>query len=81
MSVWPIWALTLAAAIWIIVATPHGVFVWLAITLGSAALLACTVQLVKPQTPGIVDRVSAAVFGSFIILLIASGVLVLFGRT
>ncbi len=55
---------------------PSDGIVWLPIVLGVCTLVAFAIQLGGPTEPGVVARLAAAVFGSVVVLAIASAVLV-----
>lgn len=77
-SVWPVWLLAAAGAVLVAVLQPTDGIVWLPIVLGVCTLVAFAIQLGGPTEPGLVDRLAAAMFGSIVILAIASAILVPF---
>ena len=75
-SVWPVWLLAGAGAVAVGVLQPSDGIVWLPIVLGFCTLTALAIQLGGPTEPGLVDRLAAAVFGSMVVLAVASAILV-----
>lgn len=70
------WLLAAIGAIAVGVLQPSDGIVWLPIVLGVCTLVAFAIQLGGPTEPGVVARLAAAVFGSVVVLAIASTVLV-----
>lgn len=70
------WLLAAIGAIAVGVLQPSDGIVWLPIVLGVCTLVAFAIQLGGPTVPGVVARLAAAVFGSVVVLAIASAVLV-----
>ena len=70
------WLLAAIGAIAVAVLQPSDGIVWLPIVLGVCTLVAFAIQLGGPTEPGVVARLAAAVFGSVVVLAIASAVLV-----
>lgn len=77
-SVWPVWLLASLGAAAVGVLTPLDGIVWLPIVLGACTLVAFAIQLGGPTEPGLVDRLAAAIFGSVVVLAVASAILVPF---
>lgn len=75
-SVWPVWLLAAAGAVVVGVLQPLDGIVWMPIVLGVCTLAAFAIQLGGPTEPGLVDRMAAAVFGSIVVLAVASAILV-----
>ncbi|WP_425847024.1 hypothetical protein [Agrococcus sp. TSP3-2-1] len=75
-SVWPVWLLAAIGGTAVGVLQPSDGIVWLPIVLGVCTLVAFAIQLGGPTEPGVVARLAAAVFGSVVVLAIASAVLV-----
>ncbi len=75
-SVWPVWLVAVVGAVLVGVLQPTDGIVWLPIVLGACTLVAFAIQLGGPTEPGLVDRLAAAVFGSVVVLAIASAILV-----
>jgi hypothetical protein len=75
-SVWPVWLLALAGAVLVGVLQPTDGIVWLPIVLGVCTLVAFAIQLGGPTEPGLVERLAAAVFGTVVVLAVASAILV-----
>lgn len=75
-SVWPVWLVAAAGAVLVGVLQPTDGIVWLPIVLGVCTLVAFAIQLGGPTEPGLVDRLAAAVFGSVVVLALASAILV-----
>ena len=75
-SVWPVWLLALAGAVIVAVLQPTDGIVWLPIVLGVCTLVAFAIQLGGPTEPGLVERLAAAVFGTIVVLAVASAILV-----
>jgi hypothetical protein len=75
-SVWPVWLLAAVGAVLVAVLQPDDGIVWLPIVLGVCTLTAFAIQLGGPTVPGLVDRLAAAVFGSVVVLALASAILV-----
>lgn len=70
------WLLAAAGAVLVAVLQPDDGIVWLPIVLGVCTLTAFAIQLGGPTVPGLVDRLAAAVFGSVVVLALASAILV-----
>lgn len=70
------WLLAAIGAIAVGVLQPSDGVVWLPIVLGVCTLVAFAIQLGGPTEPGVVARLAAAVFGSVVVLAMASAVLV-----
>lgn len=70
------WLLAAIGAIAVGVLQPSDGIVWMPIVLGFCTLTAFAIQLGGPTEPGLAARLSAAVFGSVVVLAIASAVLV-----
>ncbi len=77
-SVWPVWLLAALGATGVGLLTPLDGIVWLPIVLGACTLVAFAIQLGGPTEPGLVDRLAAAIFGSVVVLAVASAILVPF---
>ncbi|GEK81312.1 hypothetical protein [Agrococcus baldri] len=75
-SVWPVWLLAAVGAVLVAVLQPSDGIVWLPIVLGTCTLVAFAIQLGGPTEPGLVDRLAAALFGSVVVLAVASAILV-----
>ncbi|KAA6434952.1 hypothetical protein FQ330_04090 [Agrococcus sediminis] len=75
-SVWPVWLLAAVGAVLVALLQPDDGIVWLPIVLGVCTLTAFAIQLGGPTVPGLVDRLAAAVFGSVVVLALASAILV-----
>lgn len=75
-SVWPVWLLAAAGALVVGLLHPTNGLVWLPIVLGMCTLVAFAIQLGGPTEPGLVDRLAAAVFGSVVVLAVATAILV-----
>ncbi|MCH1884383.1 hypothetical protein [Agrococcus sp. ARC_14] len=75
-SVWPVWVLAALGAVLVGILQPTDGIVWMPIVLGGCTLVAFAIQLGGPTEPGLVDRLAAAVFGSVLILALASAILV-----
>jgi hypothetical protein len=74
--VWPVWLVAALGAVAVGVLQPTEGIVWLPIVLGVCTLVAFGIQLGGPTEPGLVDRLAAAVFGSVVVLAVASAILV-----
>lgn len=70
------WLLAAVGAVLVAVLQPDDGIVWLPIVLGVCTLTAFAIQLGGPTVPGLVDRLAAAVFGSVVVLALASAILV-----
>ncbi|WP_306234011.1 hypothetical protein [Agrococcus beijingensis] len=75
-SVWPVWLLAAIGAVVVGVLQPSEGIVWMPILLGMCTLVAFGIQLGGPTEPGLVDRLAAAVFGSVVVLAVASAIIV-----
>jgi hypothetical protein len=62
-----------------VVATPAGVYRWLAIVLAVVVLLTFAIQLALPSKEGLVLRMAASIGGSVVLLAVATGILALMG--
>ncbi|RFA09982.1 hypothetical protein B7R54_12795 [Subtercola boreus] len=72
----PVWLLALAGAIATgILADPASHLVFLAVILGGVVILTFVVQLALSRPAGFVDRCSASITGSVVILAVATLVL------
>lgn len=72
----PVWLLSLAGAIVTgLAAAPSNYLVLLPVMLGGAVILTFVVQLALSRPAGFVDRCSASIGGSFVILAVATLVL------
>ncbi len=70
------WLLAAVGAVLVALLQPDDGIVWLPIVLGVCTLTAFAIQLGGPTVPGLVDRLAAAVFGSVVVLALASAILV-----
>ncbi|WP_083586761.1 hypothetical protein [Agrococcus sp. Marseille-P2731] len=75
-SVWPVWLLAAIGAAVVGVLQPSDGIVWLPIVLGACTLVAFGIQLGGPTVPGLVGRLASAIFGSVVVLAVASAILV-----
>ncbi len=73
---WPVWLLAAIGAVVVGVLQPSEGIVWMPILLGMCTLVAFGIQLGGPTEPGLVDRLAAAVFGSVVVLAVASAIIV-----
>ncbi len=79
-SIVPIWVAAVVGAILVgALATPSGIYRWLAIVLAVVVLLTFIVQLALPTKQGLVLRMAASIGGAVIVLAVATAVLALTG--
>ncbi|RFA19339.1 hypothetical protein [Subtercola boreus] len=72
----PVWALALIGAVVTgLYSSPASFLVFLSVILGGAVILTFVVQLALSRPGGFVDRVSASIAGSLVILAVATLVL------
>lgn len=75
LSVLPVWALALVGAITVLVGTaPESHLAWLAIIMAVCILFTFALQLVVAEKDGLVNRMTASLVGSVLILALATGV-------
>ena len=73
-----VWIVTVVAAVLVGVFAPASASLnWLAIAMAGSILVAMCVQLATQEKQGFVVRLGATVAGSFVILAIATGVILL----
>jgi hypothetical protein len=79
-SIVPVWVVAVAGAIVVgLVATPAGIYRWLAVVLAVVVLLTFLIQLALPSKEGLVLRMAASIGGAVVLLAVATGVLVVTG--
>jgi hypothetical protein len=76
-SVPPVWIAALAGAVAVGVLAGDRFLIWLPVVAAGAVLLTFVVQLALQRTSGLVDRMTASIGGSLVILAVATVVLVL----
>lgn len=75
-SVIPVWVLVACGALLTgLLSEPSDYFTWLPIVLAAAAILTFCIQLAHVQKEGLVNRMTASLGGSLVILAVASGIL------
>lgn len=75
-SVIPVWVLVACGALLAgLLSEPDHYFTWLPIVLAAAAMLTFCIQLALVQKEGLVNRMTASLVGSVVILAVATAVL------
>lgn len=75
LSVFPVWALALVGAVSVLLIAPQTArLAWLAIIMALCILVTFAVQLVVAEKDGLVNRMTASLVGSVLILALATGV-------
>jgi hypothetical protein len=79
-SIVPVWVVAIVGAVLIgVIATPAGIYRWLAVDLAVVVLLTFVIQLALPSKEGLVLRMAASIGGAVVLLAVATAVLVLTG--
>jgi hypothetical protein len=62
-----------------VIATPGGIYRWLAVDLAVVVLLTFIIQLALPSKEGLVLRMAASIGGAAVLLAVATAILLLTG--
>jgi hypothetical protein len=76
-SVFAVWLLAIVGALAVAVFAPGAHLTWLPIVLASTILVTFAIQLGIQRTEGYVERATASICGSIVVLAIATGLLAL----
>lgn len=74
-SVLPVWALAVVGAVLVVVLADRDAFAWLLLVFVLSVLLSFALQLATQTKDGLVERISVASTGSFVVVLVTSVVL------
>lgn len=74
-SIAPVWLLALAGAIVVAVVAPRDGLIWLPVVMAACVVVALIIQLPVGRREGLTGRLSAAVVGALVILVLATALL------
>jgi hypothetical protein len=74
-SVLPVWALAVVGAVLVLVLARHDAFAWLLLVFVATVLVSFALQLATQTKDGLVERISVASSGSFVVVLVTAVVL------
>jgi hypothetical protein len=79
-SIVPVWVVAIVGAVLVgVIASPAGIYRWLAVVLTVVVLLTFIIQLALPSKEGLVLRMAASIGGAVVLLAVATAILVLAG--
>ena len=79
-SIVPVWVVAIVGAVLVgVIASPTGIYRWLAVVLTVVVLLTFIIQLALPSKEGLVLRMAASIGGAVVLLAVATGILALLG--
>jgi hypothetical protein len=79
-SIVPVWVVAIVGAVLVgVIASPAGIYRWLAVVLTVVVLLTFIIQLALPSKEGLVLRMAASIGGAVVLLAVATAILALTG--
>lgn len=75
MSVLPVWVLAVIGAVLVLTVTQKDSFAWLLLVFVLSVLVSFVLQLVTATKDGLVERISIASSGAFVVVLVTAVVL------
>lgn len=74
-SVLPVWVLAVVGAVLVLVLADQDAFAWLLLVFVGTVLVSFVLQLITAEKDGLVERISIASSGSFVVVLVTALVL------
>ena len=71
-SVLPVWVLAVVGAVLVVTLTPRDSFAWLLLVFVLCVLVSFVLQLITATKDGLVERISIASSGSFVVVLVTA---------
>jgi hypothetical protein len=74
-SVLPVWVLSIVGAVLVLTLTERDSFAWLLLVFVASVMVSFVLQLITATKDGLVERISIASSGSFVVVLVTAVVL------